>query len=26
MEGMVDFVRQPKEWLEDAEFNHIDEF
>jgi rubrerythrin len=26
MEGMVDFVRQPQEWLEDAEFNHLDEF
>jgi rubrerythrin len=26
LENLIDFVRQPKEWLENAEFNHLDEY
>ena len=26
VEALVDFVRRPKEWLENAEFNHLDEY
>jgi rubrerythrin len=25
-EGLIEFIRQPKEWLENAEFNHLDEY
>ncbi|MBD3241342.1 MAG: hypothetical protein GF331_12200 [Chitinivibrionales bacterium] len=24
--GLLEFVRRPKEWLEDAEFNHLEEY
>jgi rubrerythrin len=26
MEALIDFVRKPEAWLENAEFNHLDEF
>jgi rubrerythrin len=26
MENLVEFVRRPKEWLENAEWNHLDEY
>ena len=26
VESLIDFVRRPKEWLENAEFNHLDEY
>jgi rubrerythrin len=26
MEALIDFSRKPQEWLENAEFNHLDEF
>ncbi len=26
MESLVDFIRRPNEWLENAEFNHLDDF
>jgi rubrerythrin len=26
MEELVDFVRRPKQWVENAEFNHLDEY
>ncbi|MBN2038114.1 MAG: ferritin family protein [Chitinispirillaceae bacterium] len=26
MEALIDFARKPQEWLENAEFNHLDEY
>jgi rubrerythrin len=26
IENLIDFVRRPKEWLENAEFNHLDDY
>ena len=26
MENLIEFVRRPRQWVEDAEFNHLDEF
>jgi hypothetical protein len=26
VEGTVEFVRRPKEWLENAEFHHLDKY
>ena len=26
MENLIEFVRRPKEWLENAEWNHLDEY
>jgi rubrerythrin len=26
MEALIDFARKPQEWLENAEFNHLDDY